>query len=368
MIRFRLPASAAQRLAFAYSPLFEAVLSLHVLVEPRHHPLQHDWVRRMRELPAPVRRDVHAFAFAYRSYVPQVLAPAPEAGFDSFDEGVERLKRQPPAAVALEFTVPLAPAEPRCDDGWLDDAGLREAVVRRAAARGRETARLVGLLLDDPPAFVAQFIAFLTRYWDAAFAAEWQRVERVLAAAVVDAERQIASDGLYRFLPRLSPELLVDATAETVKIRRHHDHDVDINDKTTLTLTPSAYVWPHVRVNCDPPWPPALVYPAPALARGSRAQMPPEDLLRLLRALADPARLELLRLVAAAPRSTQELAPLVGMTEAGASRSLRVLAAAGLLVTRRQGRYLLYELVPERLELTEALRSFVATAATLRDL
>src|SRR5918911_3378696 len=69
MIRFHLPADAVERVAFAYSPLFESVLSLHVLVEPGHHSLQHDWVRRMRYLPDGVRRDVRTFAFAYRSYI-----------------------------------------------------------------------------------------------------------------------------------------------------------------------------------------------------------------------------------------------------------------------------------------------------------
>ena len=44
-IRFAVPAEdAPDRIAFAYSPLQEAVLSLHVLVAPTHHALQHDWV------------------------------------------------------------------------------------------------------------------------------------------------------------------------------------------------------------------------------------------------------------------------------------------------------------------------------------
>jgi DNA-binding transcriptional ArsR family regulator len=83
----------------------------------------------------------------------------------------------------------------------------------------------------------------------------------------------------------------------------------------------------------------------------------------VLRALADATRLEILRLIAARPRSTQELASLVGMTEAGASRSLRLLSEAGLLTSRRQGRYLLYQLVPERLDLTEAIGGFVSPPA-----
>ena len=49
-IVFRIPASAAERVGFAYSPSMEAVLSLHVLVEPKHHPVQHGFVRAMRGL------------------------------------------------------------------------------------------------------------------------------------------------------------------------------------------------------------------------------------------------------------------------------------------------------------------------------
>jgi hypothetical protein len=38
-IRFCLPATAVENVGFAYSPLLEAVLSLHVLVRPKHHAL-----------------------------------------------------------------------------------------------------------------------------------------------------------------------------------------------------------------------------------------------------------------------------------------------------------------------------------------
>lgn len=361
MIRFHVPASAAERLAFAYSPLFEAVLSLHVLVEPKHHPLQHDWVRRMRGLPDRLRREIHAFAFAYRAYIPEVLAATPQAAYPTFEEEIERVAAQPSEIVAFEFTVPLAPPGSARAPDRLEDMSARAEVAARGTALGRETHRLVQILLNDPSAFAACFADFLKRYWDTAFASEWQQIEPLLAAAVASAGRQLASDGLYAFLSRLSPELVVDAAAETIRITRRHEHEVEVDEESSLTLTPSVYAWPHVRVNCDPPWPLALVYPAPALARTARPQLPPEDLLRLLRALADPVRLEMLRRIAARGRSTQELARLVGMSEAGASRSLRLLAEAGLVATRRDGRYLLYELVPERLDLTQSLETFISS-------
>jgi Family of unknown function (DUF5937) len=85
-IRFHIPAFAVERLSFAYSPLVEAVLSLHVLVEPKHHPLQHEFVRRMRSLPAPLRRRIGELAFVYRRTMPDFFAPSPDEGYGSFHD------------------------------------------------------------------------------------------------------------------------------------------------------------------------------------------------------------------------------------------------------------------------------------------
>ena len=76
-IRFHLPADASERVAFAYSPLLEAVLSLHVLVEPKHHPLQHEWVRAMRALEPALRREIAAFSILYRATLADLFLPSP---------------------------------------------------------------------------------------------------------------------------------------------------------------------------------------------------------------------------------------------------------------------------------------------------
>jgi len=123
---------------------------------------------------------------------------------------------------------------------------------------------------------------------------------------------------------------------------------------------PSFFVWPHVRVNCDAPWPLALVYRAPHLTEGLQGSTPPE-LVRGLRALGDPTRLRILQQITRRPRSTQELARLVGLSEAGTSKQLRALAAAGILETRREGYYVVYSLVGEAVEaLADDLRRLVA--------
>jgi len=92
-----------------------------------------------------------------------------------------------------------------------------------------------------------------------------------------------------------------------------------------------------------------LAYPADFVADGTRREQPPDALLRALRAAADPTRLQALRLIAEQPRTTEELAPLVGISEAGMSKHLRLLAESGLVRARREGYYVLYSLDRSRL-------------------
>jgi DNA-binding transcriptional ArsR family regulator len=358
-IRFHVPAHGLERLAFAYSPLLEAVLSLHVLTEPKHHPLQHEWVRRMRGLPAGLRRRIADFGFVYRRTMPDFVAPSPDAGFRSFEQELESVQSSGADSLAIEFLRPLYDHQGRRDPALLADPSVRRHALEQARYLGASL-ELAALIFDDPDALVDEFAALLREYWEAAFAAEWERLEPRLAAAVTDAGRVIAADGVYALLQGLSRRLRVEPAREEFGLDIPHDHRVEVTESNRLLLVPSAFVWPHVRVNCDEPWPLSVIYPASFVVADARPRIPSEDLVRVLRALADDTRLRALRLIAERPRSTQELAPLVGITEAGLSKHLRQLAQAGVLTTRREGYYVLYSVDTDRLApLSETLLSFL---------
>jgi DNA-binding transcriptional ArsR family regulator len=153
----------------------------------------------------------------------------------------------------------------------------------------------------------------------------------------------------------------VDEAREEFGIDLPHEHRVKVTHDRPLLLVPSVYVWPHVQINCDEPWPLNVIYPAPFLSEDARPPLPSNELVQLLRSLGDHTRLRALKLIAEQPRSTQELAPLVGISEAGLSKHLRQLADAGIVESRRDGYYVLYSLVPERIEpLSESLRRFLS--------
>jgi DNA-binding transcriptional ArsR family regulator len=79
-----------------------------------------------------------------------------------------------------------------------------------------------------------------------------------------------------------------------------------------------------------------------------------------LKALAHGLRLEIVRLVAERPRSTQELAPLLRLSESAVSKHLRQLSDAHILASAREGYYVLYRLEDDRLDsVASALRAFV---------
>ncbi len=84
------------------------------------------------------------------------------------------------------------------------------------------------------------------------------------------------------------------------------------------------------------------------------------DLAAAFKVLADPARLRLLSLVAAATTGEAcacDLVEPVGRSQPTVSHHLSVLVEAGLLSREKRGRWAWYRVVPARLE---ALRSLLA--------
>lgn len=82
-----------------------------------------------------------------------------------------------------------------------------------------------------------------------------------------------------------------------------------------------------------------------------------EDLAAAFKALADPARLRLLSLVAAAETGEAcacDLVEPVGRSQPTVSHHLAMLVDAGLLTREKRGKWAWYRLVPERLQALQA--------------
>lgn len=108
-----------------------------------------------------------------------------------------------------------------------------------------------------------------------------------------------------------------------------------------LVLVPTSLGRPHLTVLHRYGWQPALTYPV----TGTRPQAPTVEQLTLrLDALAHPVRMRLCRQLARTSQTTTELAQSHGMSAPEISRHLGLLKKAGLVTTRRRGRYVLHQL------------------------
>jgi DNA-binding transcriptional ArsR family regulator len=339
-IRLRIPKAPHGLVHVAPAPLVEAVLSLHVLMYPKEHPLQHPWIRQMRSLSPALKREIRAFGFLYSDITCDFMLPERADAPQSFDEALAAFAALPPAWAQYEIARPTYfYREENAGPESLERDDIRAQVVEQMGPE------LAAQLFDDPAAVQARVVELLAAYWEQSFAEEWERLEPILAEEV---ERATGPDPI-ELLREVRAELKVDPDERLLLRRSLHYHEVDVSPENPLRLIPSVYVWPHVRVNCDAPWPLAVLYPPATMPSGLGGTRAPDALVHALRAAADPTRLRILQLVAEQPRSTEELAPLVGLSESGLSKHLRALTDAGLLSSKRDGYYVLYHVERERL-------------------
>ncbi len=92
-----------------------------------------------------------------------------------------------------------------------------------------------------------------------------------------------------------------------------------------------------------------------------------QQLVAVFKAVADPLRLDILRVLVHESFGVQELASIFAMPQPGMSHHLKILSKAGLLVTRRQGNSIFYRrcLLQREMPYYEVLVSLFATIEAL---
>lgn len=361
-IRFELRDDNVRAARFMVSPLVEAALSFNAYLFPQERGLQHEWIRSMRRLPVALRREIDAFGFVLDFAIPDCLLPGHGRSPASWSEELARIADLEPRAAGFEILRPAFHYEIDAESGpeALEREDVRALVLERASRHGPRARALARLSFSRPDELQSRFVALFEEYWRLGFRAAWERLEpRLLAVARRDA-RRVAQSGVYSILDGRFTGTIVDRRAGLLIRQSPHEHTVRPTRRRPLVLVPSVFVWPHVRVNCDPPWPLSLIYPPGEIVTETRVAPVPAEITAGQKALGEAARLQILRAIATKPRSTEELADLIGLSPAGTSKHLRVLSDAGLATRRREGYYVLYAADTVRLRaLTERLQAYV---------
>src|ERR1039457_4093109 len=178
----------------------------------------------------------------------------------------------------------------------------------------------------------------LAAAWQVLLEPEWPALRAILERDVVYRAGQLASRGWAAALAGLHASLSWHQGRIELS-RGSGQEDAELGGRGLL-FVPSVFVWPGLALSLDPPWPPALIYPArgvAALWQQPTRTRPAAALDRLLGA----ARAAIL-LALEEPASTTQLAVILGQSIGGIGDHLAVLRDAGLPARARSGRSVLY--------------------------
>ncbi|MFI9051814.1 DUF5937 family protein [Streptomyces sp. NPDC053427] len=338
-----------ERIVFSPSPLAELGAALHALSEPGHHPGLHGWVTATNAgLKTDLADRLSEADFLWRSSRSDILLPT-RPGASLAEELDELDKIDDERFVAAAFEITCSASYTRVTPSPLVDADERARVREMAAARGPRQAAFTDRMLTDPDGLRVWLRRLFEDCEDAFFGDIWRRVGIQLAADARHKTELLRHKGLAETLSATSAALTLDEAQDGGGSRIVLDK-LAVGRTTAyadpadpgVTFLPTSFGWPHLVFSHAPGWRPVLQYPVAVPELPAPAAL--ELVQQRLEALGHPMRMQLCRTLSRGPHTTGELATAFGITSPEVSRHITTLKKAGLIQTRRRGRYVLHQL------------------------
>ncbi|HEX8598806.1 MAG TPA: metalloregulator ArsR/SmtB family transcription factor [Chloroflexia bacterium] len=328
----------AEVLGWDVGTAYELLLSLRAIFLPKDYGIPAPWAAGVRKRLSPNgQRDLKDFfnpPFSVIAYMPVHMVLAMDApktvdrflGYVEAIPGTEFMQR---IYAPTKFShIPSELRDRALAGERMSDADVEEyrRGVARSAIGATPSVADVRRLFDDmenPEATKRRWLAVMREYQTVFFADEERRLQPILDRMLADAKILAKKTTVPDLLERLSNGFTLSA-------------DIDLD---RLVLVPSVWLHPYV-VRAEISERELLVVwgAHPAGHRVVPGESVPEDALLVLRALADPTRLRLLRLIAAEPRSLQSLAQEVKLSLPTVSHHIRELRGSGLIRLEVGGR------------------------------
>ena len=306
---------------FALSPLFELTNALRLLAHGPHQPdvpVLRPWLVRARDRFQALARETDLgviLALNLPGWGADFLAPVPASVHTTIGDLLDQVRWTPADQAQREVAEALR-RQPRLDP------------------------RLGRILTSDGVAGYAADV--LAAAWQALLEPEWRTLRAILERDVVYRAGQLVSKGWAAALTDLHGTL--SWRQGRIELSRWAtEEDAQLGGRGLLFI-PSVFVWPGLALSLEPPWPPALIYPArgvSALWEQPGRAGPGTALYRLL----GTSRAAIL-LALEDPASTTQLAGTLGQSLGGIGDHLAVLREAGLVARARSGRSVLYRRTP----------------------
>lgn len=286
---------------FMFSPLFEMLASMHVIVKPEHHLDRMKWMEKLTcKISGELLEEIRALSTIT----------------DQWDIVMD-------LAVISPFTeLPIPEALIQMEELPLYRINKIFKVYGRSVDK-HEKSRIIKAMKD---------------YYDSVFRHEILYLQPFLIRLLRKELESCRRDGLLPRIDGYHDRLEWNGTEIVFHKRREYHYAV--KDLHKIVITASTYLSPHLMMYENS----GILYLTMLVAVEEKKDTVPEDLVSLLKALGDETRLKLLREIHRQPASTQALAISLKLTEAAISKHLKLLYQAGLVTKQRKGNFILYGL------------------------
>ncbi|MET7372515.1 ArsR/SmtB family transcription factor [Micromonospora arida] len=308
------------RVAPAADPVWELVLSLHVLRGRTRDPLTANWRRSVaRDLRQDSGSEQLRLLFALnppRGYFPDFLTPY--ASVDGFEAGLDALRSTPVELLHRDLSVLAA----------------ENQLPSSAAALARGEVSALHHLAES-----------MEQYRSLAISPYWSRIQAAVAADRARRARALLDGGVEGLLTSLRPAMRWESGVLEV---RSYPHSRELHlDGRGLLLVPSFFCAATPVALLDPALPPVLVYPVDRLGAlvSADASAASGAARESLAALLGRTRAAVLQ-ASNEGCTTGEVARQLNISPAAASQHATVLRNAGLLVSHRERNSVLHTLTP----------------------
>jgi len=310
---------ALAKLTFIYSPFFEMLCSLHVLVKPEHHLERLNWAKDMKgKLEDNLyERLLYLGANSYEWMGIMDFCEFSES-FNDFNMIV---------AIESLLEVPLEDFLYTFFNGRLE---LKLIKSRKGLSKGQLEIVLKGEY------YRGELIACLKSYYYLYFEKELRFIEPLL---IRNMRKQICimeRIGVEAFIVTLHNR--IEITSSSFVLHKYVDFIVPFEGLKKIDIRISSFIDPHLVIGISEG---TIQFTLRAHLLESVDELP-LDLYNTMKALGDDTRLKILKGIYKGKASTQSLAKQLELTEACISKHLKLMFEADILYKKREGNYIYY--------------------------
>ncbi len=316
---------------FIYSPFFELLCSLHVLFNPSHHKNREQWAIDMKKR---MNKDLYGVLKTFDEISDAYLGAMEFRYLDDVFHEVDiiqsidalgDLKTETFAYLMMNKKMSPASIDTYRTKGTLEE-DLSDQLIAflRSIERHQRT-----------------FIAALKEYYYLYFQTDLLSLEPYLIRSIQAHKGLSEKMGILDYISILHPR--IEVLEDRLSLHKYKRFDFMLDEIKGLDIGISSFIDPHLLMGEDDG----------ILSLCIRAKLEKledavhDDLLLLLKALADKTRLKIVKLLYDQPRCTQELSLIIDISEAGISKQLKTLMNAKIVKKIRKGNYMVYYLDKE---------------------